>query len=223
MDEIIRFLEKQDCSIKFDDAIRIMKEQPKPEISFSGLCKSCCVGVVDIVDSTRVTATLTNEEMCEYYRIFLNLMGYIGQKFDAVVVKNIGDSLLYYFPETDECKDKNSLRKVLECSFAMIESHHLINRLMYEYGLPPIHYRVSSDYGKITIAKSHNSDIDLFGSTVNVCTKMNAFALPNHIVIGGDLYQVVRTFNEYGFGIITGYSLGLKLDYPIYSVHRTKK
>jgi len=221
MDEMVRLEEQQRYQTGYDTSE--IKDRSKQQISFSGKAKNCCVGVVDAVDSTKITATLQGEKMCEYYRIFLNWMAIIAQDFGAIIVKNVGDSLLYYFPETEDGQDKNALRKVLDCNLAMIESHPLINGLMRKCGLPPLQYRVSSDYGRLTIAKSANSDHDdIFGSTVNVCTKMNRIALPNHIVVGGDLHQLVKSFKEYGFGMIAGYSLGLKFDYPVYTLFRTK-
>lgn len=223
MDEIIWPLEKTVYGVKFEAPLRQIINQSK-RISFSGLCKSCCVGIVDAVDSTKITATLSNKKMCEYYRIFLNWMAVIAQEFDAVIVKNIGDSLLYYFPKTEDDVNQDAIRKTLECSMTMIESHHMINRFMLKLGLPPIDYRVSADYGELTIAESYNSvDNDIFGTTVNVCAKINTLALPNHVVIGGDLYRISRSLKEYIFDERCGYSLGLKLDYPVYSLYRSKK
>lgn len=196
----------------------------REEITFSGHYKHCCVGIVDAVNSTNTTAILEHDKMCEYYGIFLNSMATIAKEFDATVVKNNGDSLLYYFPKTDSCEDKGALRNVLECGISMTEFYPVLNKLMYERGLPPVNYRVSSDYGKLTIAKSPSfQGEDIFGPTVNVCFKINAIARPNNMVIGGDLYQTVRSFGDYYFGLIGGYSLGLKLDYPVYSLSRARR
>lgn len=59
--------------------------------------------------------------MCEYYRIHLNSMTEIAKEFGAVVIKNIGDSLLYYFPDTCDAEDKSSLKIALDCSLAMVD------------------------------------------------------------------------------------------------------
>ena len=48
-------------------------------------------------------------------------------------------------------------------------------------------YRISADYGKVQVAKSYISDMDdLFGTPVNLCAKINRYAEPNSMVIGGD-------------------------------------
>src|SRR5713226_10772532 len=114
------------------DLLLTLKKKVVNEILFSGGTKPCCVGIVDIVNSTASTAKLVNGKMCEYYSIFLNAMSIIAKEFDAVVVKNLGDSLLYYFPKTVEGKEKDAFVDVLECGLAMLESHATINQLMTE-------------------------------------------------------------------------------------------
>jgi len=205
------------------ELVRRLKSTPYNEITFSGSYKSCCVGIVDAVNSTSTTAKLVNGKLCKYYSIFLNAMSLIINEFGGVVVKNIGDSLLYYFPGTQDGHSKSALRDALECSMVMIELHSIINDKMREEDIPPINYRVSIDYGNVMIAKSLNSiNDDVFGSTINLCTKINSMAHPNSVVTGGDLHQIVRNFSGYDFNLMTSYSSGLKLNYPIYSVIRSK-
>ncbi len=193
------------------------------EITFSGNYQSCCVGIVDIVDSTSITAKLVNGKVCRYYSNFLNLMAVIVREFSGMVVKNVGDSLLYYFPKTSDGYSKSAFIDMLECSMAMIASHSIINQTMHDENLPHLDYRISTDYGNVMIAKSLNSsNDDIFGSTVNFCAKINSKAAPNGIVIGGDLYQIVKNIKGYNFNLITAYSSGLNLDYPVYSVTRSR-
>ncbi len=202
---------------------RLLRNTLYDEITFSGNYKSCCVGIVDAVNSTTITANLANGKVCRYYSIFLNAMAVIAREFGAVVVKNLGDSLLYYFPQTFEGQSKSALKNTLECSLTMIESHLIINEKMREENLPSVNYRVSVDYGNVMIAKSLNtSNDDIFGATVNLCAKINSIAVPNGIVIGGDLHQIVKKIEGYDFNLITAYSSGLKLDYPVYSIIRSK-
>lgn len=188
-------------------------------ISFSETYKSYCVGIVDIVSSTKITAPLSKSKMCQYYSVFLNTMAGIVKKHGGTVVKNIGDSLLYYFPKTSDTLDTSSLTDSLECGMRMIDAHNIVNSRMREEGLPPVNYRISSDHGMIMTAKSANSfNEDIFGPTVNVCVKINVMAKPNTMVIGGDLYQIVKSLKEYRFESISEYHNGLKLHYPIYIV-----
>ncbi len=190
-------------------------------VDFSGESKNYCVGFVDIVNSTRISATLNQEKMSKYYEIFLNSMANIVERFDGFVIKNIGDSLLYYFPESSKSSTKNGFLSCIESSLTLIDSHALLNTKVKNEDLPSLNYRVSADYGKVTIIKSDNSFVnDIVGVPVNICSKINGSASKNGAVIGSDLYQIVKDFDNYQYDEIEAYSVGLKQSYPIYSVQR---
>jgi len=208
--------------------VLVTKNQNQDQVSnyvvdFSGEPKQYCIGFVDIVNSTRIVATLNQEKMSKYYEIFLNSMANIVEKFDGFVIKNIGDSLLYYFPESSNSSKKNGFLSCIESSLTMIDSHDLINAKVKNEDLPSLNYRVSADYGKVTIIKSENSPvIDIVGVPVNICSKINCKAPVNGAIIGSDLYQLVKDFDDYHYNQIEAYSVGLKQSYPIYSVQRKK-
>ena len=224
MSTLYKPFEQRINNLRIEGIIKKIKNVTRSEISFSGLQKSYCVGIVDVVNSTSITAGLAQPQMFDYYRVFLNSMSEIVKEFGALVVKNIGDRLLYYFPQTRDAEDKLSLKNVLECCLVMIESQDDINKLMAEYKLPHVSYRVSSDYGRLVIAKSLQSTRDdIFGPTVNACSKINSIAMPNSIVIGGDLQQITKSYQDYGFYQLRGVPLGMKLAYPVYALYRTSR
>jgi len=166
---------------------------------------------------------LNQEKMSKYYEIFLNSMANIVEKFGGFVIKNIGDSLLYYFPESSNSSKRFGFLSCIESSLTMIDSHELINNKVKNEDLPTLNYRVSADYGKVTIIKSDNSSaIDVVGIPVNICSKINPNAPINGTVIGSDLYQLVKNFDDYSYNQIEAYSIGLKQSYPIYLVQRKK-
>ena len=204
------------------------------EISFTGSSKNCCVSFIDIVDSTRITTTEINdaEKIRKYYSIFINTMAAIIRDFNATIIKNTGDSLLYYFPETSNNStddDISVFKEIFECGLTMVEASTIINTKIQEEGLPPLNYRISADYGRVEIAKSMTStNDDLFGPTVSLCAKINSMAPINGMVIGRDLYQVTRSSpsfdNNYYFSEIGKYPItDLKYQhYPVYSITRNK-
>lgn len=218
---MVKTTNRQLSRISENELFTFLKNKAEHEISFTGTTRSYCIGIVDIVNSTATTAKLTNGKMCEYYSVFLNAMSKIAKAYDASVIKNLGDSLLYYFPTTIDGIDMQGFVDVLECGLSMIESRDTINQIMSEYHLPPFDFRVSADYGIVSIASSPRSQTeDMFGPTVNLCSKINSAARPNSVIIGGDLHQIVRSLKHYEFRTIGEYMLGLKLNYPAYSVCR---
>jgi class 3 adenylate cyclase len=189
-------------------------------VSFSGTHQNYCVGIVDMVGSTKATAHLSKEKMTQYYGIFLNGMAMIAKDHGAIVVKSIGDSLLYYFPKTADYKPEHFVCPI-KCAQSMIECADIINAKMKENGLPSVKYRVSMDFGTVMLANSvASSKDDIFGSTVNVCSKINRIAKPNGIVIGSDMHQIVKDFDDYAFVADNGFSLGMAIAYPVYQVSK---
>ena len=164
-------------------------------VAFSGQTQSYCVGIVDMVNSTKISANLHEREWCKYYAIFLNSMSKILHKFGGIAIKNGGDSLLYYFPQSSNLKRKYGFISCIENSLSMVEAHDSINKTIQSEGLPPLDYRVSADYGKVVIMNAnHSSTIDVIGPPVNMCAKINHMAEKNRVVVGGDLYQIIKDF-----------------------------
>ncbi len=179
------------------------------------------MGLVDIVNSTKISATLTQKKLSEHYEVFLNSMANIVEQFRGCVIKNVGDGLLYYFPESSKSSKKYRVLSCLECCLTMSELHDPINKKIQNQDLPPLNYRISTDYGKVVIMKpNRSSSMDILGTPVNICTKINRIASQNGIVVGSDLYEMVKNFDDYKFKLRDQYSLGLKNAYPIYSMQR---
>ena len=177
-----------------------------------------------MVNSTSITAKMTSsDDVKKYYGIFINTMATIARNFEGKVIKNTGDSVIYYFPNTCDSSNECAFRNVLECCLTMIAANYVIDDKLYEETLPAMKYRISADYGKVHVARSYSSEMDdLFGTTVNLCAKINRYAKPNSMVIGGDLYLVLKAIallkNDYYFKQAGFYSLGIIGAYPLYSV-----
>ena len=185
-------------------------------ISFEEIYQNYCVGVVDVVNSTKIISGLSQEKACIYYSVFLNTIGYIAQSHGAKVVKNIGDGILFYFPKDSV----EGLETALKCATKMIEASKMMDSIFEKRKMPKIQYRISLDFGPLMIAKSMTSSCkDIFGPTVNLCSKLNHMAKPNGIVIGSDMYQVVKKSKDYQFSSVGGLNSSLKNKYPVYAVN----
>jgi class 3 adenylate cyclase len=189
-------------------------DESEEVITFGKNTQKVCVGIVDVVGSTKIAAKLTDASMAKYYSVFLNTLGSVIRKFEGKIVKNIGDSILYYFPEGSA--QSQSVR-CLECNLSMIQVHDYLNLKLKSHGLPHLDYRISSDYGTVAIAKTQFANEDIFGQAVNICSKINTMAQPNSLVIGSDFYEVVKHMPCYLFEEIKSYSSGLKHTYPVYA------
>src|SRR6476660_2266358 len=197
------------------------------EVSFTNNSENYCVTVVDIVGSTSIVSAISGSEKTrKFYSIFINAMANILRKYDARVIKTVGDGIISFFPKTKDTTNTDAFKDVLECCFSQIAESPNINKMLQEEKLPSIDYRISADYGRVEIAKSGNLDIDdLFGSTVNFCSKINLRASRNGIVIGSDLYRIIRSITQLEkscrFEELDGYYSGVgRYSYPIYSLSK---
>lgn len=180
------------------------------------------VGIVDIVNSTKTVSRLTQNKTSRYYEIFLNTMAKIICQYKGEILKTMGDSLLFYFPDTGYSNRKFGFLCSIECGLGMIESHRMLKELLVKESLPQIDFRISFDYGNVTTLRNTDWAIDLVGSTINTCAKINSYSADNGMVIGSDLYEKTRHFKEYKFKNSGNFSLDLKQSYPIFSVTRTQ-
>ena len=224
-------------------------EEEENEIAFSSKSQNCCVCFVSMVDSIEATFEIKDPEKTRrYYSVFINTMAAIARNFGADIIKNTASSLIFYFPKTSTTSLDSSysspsdstttitfesaLRDVLECGITMIAASDIINaKLKEEGGLPSLYYKISADYGTVEVARSISSPDtkDLFGSTMNVCAKINSMAPVNGMVIGSDLYYIARKLSTssakshdhyYNFKRVGEYSIAasFKHRYPVYSV-----
>ena len=191
------------------------------EISFLDYSLDCCVCFVDIVNSTKITAQISDpHKMGQYYSIFINTMAALARNYDAKIVKNAGDALIFYFPETSDPANEPAFNRAFESFTTMILARDIINSKLHSERLPSVSYRISADYGRVEVATSTSSKSeDLFGSAMNICAKINSMAEPNGIVIGGDLYQIIKSFsfiNRYEFRESDARNIGFNHAYLVY-------
>jgi len=168
------------------------------EISFLGRSMNCCIGFVDMVNSTRITVEMVSDrqKVRQYYSTFINTMAVLAKNYGARIVKTAGDALIFYFPDSSDSANESAFKDILECFTTMLSARDIINAKLHSEDLPSVSYRISADYGRVEVATSTSSKSeDLFGSTMNICAKINLKAEPNGIVIGGNLYQIIESFS----------------------------
>ncbi len=179
-----------------------------------------------MVDSTKVSIHISEpKKIRSYYTIFLNAIATVAKSFGARLVKNAGDAIIFYFPETTNLSNRAAFKDVLECCATTIASRDIVNIKLHSEGIEEsINFRISADYGAFQVASSMSSrNEDLFGPTMNICAKINAKAEANMIVVGGDLYRILKALsfhNDYKFKEVGSYSADSKHSYPVYSVSR---
>lgn len=198
------------------------------DVRFSGVSIKSCVGFIDLVNSIKNIATMDNlGAIRKYYSTFINSISKIVKSYGGKVLKNIGDCILFYFPKTSNINDTNSFQESIECDFKILDERYKINDVLTRKHLPPFNFRMSLDYGVLDLALVGDySQTDLFGSTLNLCSKINSSSLSiqNEIIIGDKLYKVLKSsniVNNYYFINNGEYKITETDRYPTYNIRRT--
>ena len=190
----------QESLIEIKEQENVIKQQEDILLQFSERSEKYGVGMIDIINSTKICSTLSHSETSEFYKIFLNSTSAIVKKFGGTVVKNIGDALLFNFVIDNDSKEKELLKNCLDCCLALSDEHEEIIKKIEKHNLPLLDYRISATYGIVRIAKTSTSSVnDIFGTTVNRCAKINRSAPANGVIIGQDFYDSVKNLDGYLF------------------------
>src|SRR5919198_3337393 len=102
---------------KYPNAMSDRWRRDEEEVQFLPESQSYCVCYIDIVNSTGITAGLSEDHIRKYYSLFLNHVGSIVKSYGAKVIKTIGDAMLFYMPATRNCEDRHAFDQVLDCCF----------------------------------------------------------------------------------------------------------
>ena len=189
-------------------------------LKFSQHEQNDCVGVIDMTNSTIISSKLSDDMVSKMYEIFLNFMAKIIRNHNGEVVKNIGDALMFRFPDIDP-KDSVAMKNILECCLSMINSHGELKKQLNAENLSELDYKISVTYGSVKVAQSTTSNIsDIFGPTVNRCFKINSLCPINSIIIGENMYKILKDYTEYEFTELCIIALKQKYGYNIFEVRR---
>ena len=199
----------------------VIKQQEEILLKFSQHVQNDCVGVIDMKDSTRISDKLSDQNITKMYEIFLNFMAKIVRDHNGEVIKNIGDALMFRFPNLDPT-DTQGIKNVLECCLTMIESHDKLKEQLNAEDLPTIDYKISATYGSVKVAESTTSNIaDIFGPTVNRCFKINSLCPKNSVVVGINMYEMAKDFPEYELAQFCSIEMKQKYGYDIFELRRS--
>ena len=217
-DNMAKKLQEAEITIKQKE--EVIKQQEDILLKFSQHTQNDCVGVIDMKDSTKISAKLSDDDITKLYEIFLNFMAKIVQKYDGEVVKNIGDALMFRFPNTD-LNDSKIMKNILECCLNMIESHGDLKKQLEKEKMPELNYKISITYGSVKVAQSTTSTTsDIFGPTVNRCFKINSLCPENGLIIDNNLYNNLKNFAEYDILQLSETEIHKKYGYTIFQVKR---
>lgn len=143
---------------------------------------------IDIVNFTGIKADDTKTQQ----RLLMQLDFLFTELFRAVekhggrIEKNTGDGLMAYF---DNSNDKLAVVKAIECAVTLMTiGKYIIHPTFKANNLPSLKFRITMDYGSITLAKigvkGKFKSLVAIGKTANLASKIQSVAGKDEIVIG---------------------------------------
>ena len=121
-----------------------------------------------------------------------------------------------------------AFKDTIDCVFKILDERYIVNQELSKEHLPPFNYRITIDYGVLDLALSGDySQMDLFGSTINLCSKINSsssLSIPNEIIIGDNFYRILKSFSsvvkDFTFSNNGIYKITESTEYPTYNIKR---
>ena len=200
-------------------------------IKFTDDAIKCCVCFIEFESSINNIAIAEDHlQIREYYSTVINSLSQIINRYNGKIVKSLGDRLLCYFLNFSDLNNEKAIEEVIECGLKILEKREEINKeLLMKNNLPPVkNYKISLDYGVVDLALAgDNYQIDIFGSPVNLCSKINSSSLAPHntIIIGNNFYRILKSFsniiNKYNFINNGEFKVTENIGYPTYNIKRS--
>ncbi len=199
-------------------------------IKFTDDSLKCCVCFIEFQSLINNSSlTYDSSHIREYYSTVINSLAQIIKRNNDKIVKSLGDRLLCYFLNFSDINNEKAFEEVIQCGLEILEKREVLNKELLKDDLPPVEsYKICLDYGVVDLALAgDNYQIDIFGSTVNICSKINSspsLSLPNEIIIGNNFYRILKSFSN----IVTNYNflnngefkVTENIGYPTYNLKR---
>src|SRR5829696_2689618 len=197
-------------------------------IKFTEDSLKCCVCFIDFESNIYNTSLVEDHlQLREYYSVVINSLSQIINHHNGKIVKSLGDRLMCYFLNFSDLNNEKAFEDVIECGLEILEKREdMNNELLKKNNLPSVeNYKISLDYGVVDLALAgDNYQLDIFGSAVNLCSKINSSSAHNEIIIGNNFYRILKSFpnilNNYNFINNGEFKVTENIGYPTYNIKR---
>lgn len=149
---------------------------------------------VDLVGSTKLTLSLTPQELISIINIFSTEMSMIISGYGGYVLKYIGDAVIGIFPAGFDSQ-KACINSIM-CAKTMINIITQVINPVFNNKLPLIEIKIGIDLGDSMIVlygkNVEIAHIDIIGSGISIAAKITALAKPNQILISENIFNTIE-------------------------------
>jgi class 3 adenylate cyclase len=153
---------------------------------------------VDLVGSTKLSLSLSPQELISIINIFSTEMSIIISGHGGYILKYIGDEVIAIFPA--EFDSGKACFNALYSAKTMVRIiNQIINPVLCNK-LPQIKVKIGIDLGESMVVlygkNLDTSHIDLIGSGISIAAKITALAKPNQILISENVFENVVNISK---------------------------
>ena len=148
---------------------------------------------VDLVGSTKLTLSLTSQELISIINIFSTEMSMLISGYGGYVLKYVGDAVIGIFP-ADFDSQKACINSIM-CAKTMLNIINQVINPVFSNKLPMIEIKIGIDLGESMIVlygkNVEIAHIDIIGSSISIASKITALAKPNQILISENIFDTI--------------------------------
>ena len=175
-------------------------------IKFTDDSLKCCVCFIEFQSLINNSSlTYDSSHIREYYSTVINSLAQIIKRNNGKIVKSLGDRLLCYFLNFSDINNEKAVEEEIQFGLEILEKRENMNKeLLKNNNLSQVKsYKISLDYGVVDLALAgDNYQLDIFGSAVNICSKINSSPSLDHkneIIIGNNFYRISKFYKQYHY------------------------
>ncbi len=148
---------------------------------------------VDLVGSTKLTLSLTSQELISIINNFSTEMSMLISGYGGYVLKYVGDAVIGIFP-ADFDSQKACINSIM-CAKTMLNIINQVINPVFSNKLPLIEIKIGIDLGDSMIVlygkNVEIAHIDIIGSSISIAAKITALAKPNQILISENIFDTI--------------------------------
>ncbi len=150
----------------------------------------------DIKDFSRISEELPLKTLTGMLNTYLSEMTRIAEQHGGTVDKFIGDAVMVFFGDPTSRGGRDDAYQCVSMAIAMQKRMHLLNQRWRKQGIPHrLQIRIGINTGYITVGNfgtDTRMDYTILGTDVNLASRLESAARPDHILISDNTWQLVR-------------------------------
>lgn len=155
--------------------------------------------LADIRGFTHLTERYHAQQIVEMLNTFFTRMNRIIHKYDGIIDKYMGDSIMALFGALSNNSD--DAMKAVACAIEMQLAMDTVNLINADNGLPEIFIGIGINTGSVSaghVGSDLHNEYTVIGANVNLASRIEAHSLRGQVLISKSSYEIVKDMVQIG-------------------------